>query len=112
MLTYGKGWANTSATYTFALDVYDISPSEGSVMGGTVLTITSSNLIPYKMVGGKVKHTEYTLFFGHDGLFHEGVTKNTVNENPASEEWTNGWNRGYKCQVIQGEGEGREVKQN
>jgi len=38
LITYGKGWSNTSATYTFALDIYDISPKEGSISGGTVIT--------------------------------------------------------------------------
>ena len=40
--TYGKGWAESDWQVMFGLDIYDISPKWGSVMGGTEVTITGS----------------------------------------------------------------------
>lgn len=39
---YGKGFAECDWSVMFGLDIYDISPKWGSVMGGTEVTITGS----------------------------------------------------------------------
>ena len=41
---HGSGNAKCSASYTFALDVIDISPPSGSLAGGTTLTIETTKL--------------------------------------------------------------------
>ena len=41
---HGKGNAECSATFMFALDVLDIEPKVGSLAGGTRLTIKTSPL--------------------------------------------------------------------
>ena len=47
--TYGKGWAESDWQVMFGLDIYDISPKWGSVMGGTEVTITGSGELPSKL---------------------------------------------------------------
>ena len=100
VLTYGKGWSSTTEQYEFALEITDISPNYGSMAGGTVVTMTGAGFIPYENIGGKISSTEYNVYFGYDDYIHKGVLKeNGPSRTP--EPWTNGWNRGYNCKVLE-----------
>ena len=98
--SYGKGWSSTTEQYEFALDITDISPLSGSIGGGTIVTLTGDGFIPYQNVMGKVTSTEYNVYFGYDDFIHKGVLKERGTSR-TPESWTNGWNRGYKCKVLE-----------
>lgn len=100
ILTYGKGWAEIDYEVHFGLDIYDISPKMGSIVGGTEITISGSGFLPFEFEEEDknwVIHSEYNIYFGYDPIFHLNVPDSPKRPDP----WTSGWNRGYKCEVTE-----------
>jgi len=94
--TYGKGWSNSSFSMQVHLDIFDISPSIGSVAGGTEVTVTGTGFLPYENMDGFLQtDIEYAVYFGLDEQYHFGIPNKAKTPVP----WTNGWNRGYPCIV-------------
>ena len=48
---HGKGDADVDANFTFALNMYDLTPRQGSLAGGTVMTVRTSSLTDSKDLG-------------------------------------------------------------
>ena len=48
---HGKGDAYVDANFTFALNMYDVTPRHGSLAGGTNVTISTSSLTSAKDLG-------------------------------------------------------------
>jgi hypothetical protein len=48
---HGKGDAKVDANFTFGLNMYDVTPRQGSLAGGTVMTVTTSSLTDSKDLG-------------------------------------------------------------
>lgn len=48
---HGKGNAKCAESFTFALDIYDVTPNFGSLAGGTELTVKTSALPTNESLG-------------------------------------------------------------
>jgi len=58
--TYNKGYAEHSITHTILMEIESISPRNGSVFGGTTLTITGSGFAPFGL------HNKIVLSFANN----------------------------------------------